>query len=235
MVADVTVTDLLVFTNGRGDCLTRTLESFHEQVEPYGSQWVKSIVDDSDDPEYFMWLRHMFCPQGFSVFQTPGGRAGFDGAIRFGWSLVSAVNDEFVFHLEDDFVFNERIHVEDMRRILVADPDVVQVALQRQPWNPTEEAAGGLIASRVDEYIESSVIVYDHVIDYVTQRMFFTTNPSMYRAKLVRRGWPVGAHSEGRFSIDLFADPRLRSAFLGGLHDPPKVTHIGDIRVGTNY
>lgn len=256
---------LLCFTNGRGDCLRRTLESFEQNVyEPSSKDvmWSFTIINDSPDPNYREWLEANYgSPDGgrtsymYNLVHT-GGNAGFDGAIRAGWAQLGIVglsrpHGDYVFHLEDDFTFNEQIDVPLMMDILAAQPHLVQIALQRQPWAPIEEEAGGVIASNRDQYIqreaERSHSLNGHNIDelgpyriaWCEHRLFFTTNPSIYRCSLVHElphGWPVGEHSEARFADALYSsNPEYRSAYLGGLYDPPKVHHIGDVRLGTRY
>lgn len=48
------------------------------------------------------------------------------------------------------------------------------------------------------------------------------------------RDWPEGAESEGRFSIEVFADG-FRSAYFGARDSGEWCHHIGRHRVGTGY
>lgn len=155
-------------------------------------------------------------------------RLGFAGAIQAAWDQVRT---EYVFHLELDFTFNERVPVQEMLWLLRRHPHVAQVALKRQPWNDEERAAGGIVELHPDDFSER----YDGIDVWTEHRRFFTTNPSIYSSRLCRIGWPQEPQSEGMFTHKLLADPLLRFAFWGGKHDPPTVTHIGEERVGCGY
>lgn len=69
---------------------------------------------------------------------------------------------------------------------------------------------------------------------WLEHRLFFTTNPSLYRRSLADRRWPDAPDSERKFTDQLRADGRS-FAFWGARHDGTWVTHIGDQRVGTGY
>lgn len=158
-------------------------------------------------------------------------KLGFDGAIDAGWQRINGTSVDWVFHLEADFIFNGPVELEAMISILERQPHLAQVALKRQPWNDRERAAGGIVEQHPDEYDECQ----DDEFIWTEHRRFFTTNPSVYSAKLCRLGWPREKHSEGVFTHRLLADPLLRFAFLGGKFDPPRVTHIGAERAGHGY
>lgn len=155
-------------------------------------------------------------------------RLGFAGAIDAAWS---AVRTDFVFHLEADFTFNAPIPLARMRDILEEHPYLAQIALKRQPWNEEERRAGGIVEAHPEDFLERS-----NGVDLWTEhRRFFTTNPSLYPARLCRGGWPLEPRSEGVFTHRLLADPHLRFAFFGGKFDEPLVEHIGGRREGNGY
>lgn len=220
---------LLVITEGRRDCLEQTIHSARARL--HGDITRRFIYDDSGDIEHRRWLHDRF-PE-FQVIFHPYGRQGFGGAIRCAWDHLRTCYEPFIFHLENDFTFNEHIDLDDLAALLGRRPNIVQVALLRQPWNETEIAAGGLIAANQDAYHEHA----DEHARWVEHRRFFTTNPCIYRRELIQtHDWPEGPQSEGRFGLGLFnADPDAVSAFWGGLHDPPTVHHIGHVRAGHGY
>lgn len=213
---------LLVMTDGRRDCITHTIPSALENLR--GPISNKVIHDDSGDPEYATWLWDTFAPLGFVVHSTPG-RSGFDGAMRSAWAwLREHDRNEWVFHLEDDFTFMEPIDLKAMAGVLDSLPYVVQMALERQPLTSGEQTHG--IVKRPDRhYSDAGDIWREH-------REFFTTNPSLYRRSLIDREWPSGPRSEGMFSIALFTDPNVVSAYWG---TGQLVEHIGYVRVGNGY
>lgn len=200
---------LLLITDGREDYLSRTLISAMSNLPR------PERVVTVDDREHIL---------------------GFAGAIQEGWDRILETDAEFIFHLEGDFTFNREVPLDDMM-LLAADEHIAQVALKRQPWNPLEEQAGGIIEQDPDSYEEgvcwSRLCSEDRT--YTAHRKFFTTNPSIYRRDIAERGWPQEAGSEGKFSIKLFEDPAVVSTFWGGKFDPPAVHHIGNERRGRGY
>ena len=79
-----------------------------------------------------------------------------------------------MFHQEQDFTFNEPVELNRMAQVLDRNPHLMQMAMRRQPWNPIEEAAGGIVESDPDAYLEVS----DGLSTWLEHRKFFTTNRS---------------------------------------------------------
>lgn len=227
---------LLILTDGRLEYLERTIASARENLRGPISRTV--IHDDSGITAYGDHLRSAF--PDFEVYST-GRRSGFGGAIRSAWSYLArtAEADEarFVFHLEDDFTFNRPVPLAELAFVLDHRPELVQLALRRQPWNETERAAGGIVESNPAAYEERRTgPMFRPMFQWLEHRLFFTTNPSLYRRSLTWRGWPEGAHSEGRFGIELLNEnPDAVFGFWGARDSGEWVTHIGDVRAGTGY
>lgn len=220
---------LLVITDGRRDCIEQTLSSAETNL--LGPIDRRIIYDDSGDAENQAWLRDRFGDH-YIVTHHPDGRQGFGGAIRFLWDRMANAPERFVFHLEDDFTFNRPVDLTAMAEVLDAHPDLVQLALRRQPWNESEQHAGGIVEQHADAYDE---MVDDAHRRWLEHRLFFTTNPSLYRRSLCAGGWPDTAQSEGIFTHRLLADPAVRFGFWGGRDSGESVTHIGHQRVGVGY
>ena len=185
-------------------------------------------------PTLLSAIQHLQLPHGSEIIcvEDREHELGFNGAIREGWRRVLETDAEFVFHLEDDFVFTRPVPFALMLAALRDDPDLAQVALKRQAWNKREKAAGGLIEADPAGFT-SEQSGYGFLTHH---RKFFTTNPSLYPRWVVDRGWPEGPESEGRFGIELFKDdPEIRCAFWGKRFDAPRVHHIGDERAGVGY
>lgn len=218
---------LLVMTDGRDDLLAETLASFAANVTgPISERW---IHDDTGDRRHSDRLAGLY--PDFTVV-TSAGRSGFGGAIANAWGhLYRHSSSRFVFHLEDDFTWNRPADLDDLADLLDLYPHLAQVAYRRQAWNAEEIAAGGIVEQHPEDFTDCAA----GDLRWLEHRRFFTTNPSLYRVDLLERGWPTGAHSEGRFSLDLFADPARRSAYFGPRDSPPWVHHIGATRAGTGY
>jgi hypothetical protein len=213
---------MLVLTDGRRQCMERTMASFASVRARCNSH---VMVDDSQSPEYAAWLDAAF-PE-FTIFHSQG-RLGFAGAIQKGWALIPP-HAEYIVHCEDDFLLNQPWDLNETFNLLESHPDLAQVCLRRQPWG-AEPADGGFIAQWPDLYKDESW----GGVDYLTHRAFFSTNPSMYPIRIARMGWPEAPGSEGKFGPRLW-DQGYRCAFLGKRSDGPRVTHIGIERTGSGY
>jgi hypothetical protein len=225
---------LLVITDGRRDCITRTIASAQEHL--VGPITRRVIYDDSGDLTNRAWLRVTF--PDFEIAYHPEGRQGFGGAIRAAWAVLLDGTERFVFHLEDDFTFGRYVNLEAMAHVLDHRPHLAQLALRRQPWNDTERAAGGVVETNPESYLDAEDAdgyPAGESLAWLEHRLFFTTNPSLYRTDLCQRGWPLGAQSEGFFSAGLFLDPTVRCAYWGRRNDEPWVIHIGKERNGIGY
>lgn len=219
---------LLVVTDGRLDYLEQCIASAEQNL--YGSISERWMYDDTGDDEHRRWLCGRF-PQFIHVDDGP--RQGFGGAINAAWrQLVACSVASYVFHVEQDFTFNRPVDLDAMTYVLDTHKHLIQLALRRQPWNPAEHAAGGVIEQYPDDYTECT----DGEYQWLEHRRFFTTNPSLYRWQLMTRGWPDGEQSEGRFGFRLMTeDGFARFGFWGRREDPPAVHHIGQERVGHGY
>lgn len=222
--------DLLVITDGRREHLPSTLAYFDAFARGnIGERW---IWDDSGDEANHEWLRSTF-PQ-LRLIWHPAGRQGFGGAIRGAWESLAAMSEaSHIFHLEDDFMLMRDVNIDEMASVLDKQPHLAQIALRRQPWNDQERRAGGIVEQNPDAYVECRDEA-GHV--WLEHRLFFTTNPCLYRRELIEdHDWPIGHESEGRFSHQLMVDSSLRFAFWGSRHSGEWVLHRGRFRKGNGY
>lgn len=217
---------LLVMTDGRDDILAETLPVAAASV-PYDTL---VIHDDTGDRAHRGELAYRF--QHLRPTVIGGERAGFGGAIRRAWAHLSEMAGDYVVHIEDDFLLDRPVNWSDVLNVLATHPNLVQLALRRQPWNPDEEAAGGIVEQHPGDYLDCSWAD----LQWLEHRRFFTTNPSMYRRSLCELGWPDGPNSEGRFGIGLLEQhPDWRFGFWGARDSGEWCRHIGHERVGTGY
>lgn len=224
--------DLLVMTDGR-DHIYETIPSAGAFLD--GPISGRFIHDDSGDPDNGEKLRRVF-PE-WTVVQT-AGRSGFGGAIRSAWSMLRAASSSpYIFHLEDDFTFRRIVPLLELARVLQARPHLAQLALRRQPWNAEELAAGGIVEQHPEDYVDKHGTGELAGFQWLEHRRFFTTNPSLYRRKLItEHEWPDGHDSEGRFGFQLRdADPFVAFGYWGARDSGEWVHHIGTARKGTGY
>lgn len=202
---------LMVITDGRWDYLQRTLESAAVALDWPWHQRI--IVDDSGGDVGF-------CPTKFDFVKNKP-RRGLAGAIQTGWDALDKDID-YVFHLEDDFIFPDVVDIELMIELLEYEPELAQVALLRQPWSPQEQQAGGIYSIEPERFKQK--------YGFVQQSHLFTFNPCLYPIG-VARDYRAGLEAE--LTAKLLADD-WRFGYLGELGDDPKTIHIG-IRRSRNY
>lgn len=221
---------LLGFADGRDEYALPSLASATEHL--HGQITRRVMVHDGPEPSAAI------------LDATPGWehlihheRLGFGGTIRRAWEHLADSAEEFVAHWETDFTLNRDVDLDAMAAVLDYRPNLVQLALRRQPWNDDERAAGGIVEMWPDEYEEHSMSrhVPAQFVYWLEHRLYVTTNPSLYRRSLCARGWPEGERSEETFSRAVFADPDARAGFWGARDSGEACHHIGEHRAGGGY
>lgn len=221
---------LVVMTDGRWDCIKRSIPSALASLE--GPVTRRIIHDDSGRTEYRNRLKSAF--PSFELIHPGRTRQGFGGAIRQTWNWINQnTTEDFVFWLEDDFLFNQPVRLENLMTVLNENPYLAQLVLKRQSWSSAEWAAGGVVEQRHWEYEQKQD---DHENIWSEHQLFFSSNPSLFRRSLCSEVWPEGNQSEGNFTYNMrIGYPDMKFAFWGKKFDPPMVHHMGDRRVGSGY
>lgn len=223
---------LVVLTDGRRDCLVRTLAAAFEHL--HATFVVRILHDDSGDVDQHRWL-HDHYEASFDRIITHDHRLGQAEAIRTVRAELAAAHVHipfrYVFWLEDDFVTQVDVDLAELAAVLDQHPQLLQLALRRQAWFASERAAGGIVERDPDEYTD----VTDGEHHWLEHRLWFTHNPNLQRASLLAGDYPTGRRHEWRYSRDLAADPAVRFGFWGARGDAPLVEHIGTERVGVGY
>lgn len=227
---------LSVLTHGDNkELLDGLIHSFSANVTPAPAACV--VVQDGPcelPPMASLgWQATQLSPQG-----------GFCEASEEMWSQSIRAADEagadYVFWLEHDFRFKRPVDVRSMRTVLecLGAEKFAQVSLMRQPCNPMENRAGGVVEALEERgYLFKSrcSVARDPVNSWLTvgwleHCAYFTTNPSLMSVDFMARNpWPTGDQCEGRFGIDLVARG-YNFAILGD--GTPWIEHVG-IRDGT--
>lgn len=221
---------LVVLTNGRDEYLQQTLESARRRLA--GLITKRLILDDSGDPDHSMNLARLY-PQ-FQVLGSGNESRGFGGACAVLWSYVQKLTVEpYVFWLEDDFTFNDVVYLDALADVLEVNPQLSQLALRRQAWNPQERAVGGVIELDPSSYEDR--VSGKRRYHWLEHRNFWTTNPSLIPRRTFNQfNWPVVDHSEGVFT-QLVRDAGQTFGYWGTRASGSWVTHIGHERTGTGY
>lgn len=210
---------LIVFTNGRLKLLRETIDSAEKNLQCEFAY--KLIMNDC--PEVALELQNCYCPRGFGIYSNLV-KSGYCSSIQKAWDSLKE-RHQWIFHLEDDFIFNESIPVMDMIRVLKHDSRLAQMALVRQPVNSIELAAGSILKATIERYTPQK---WDG-FQWLESNFCFTNNPCIYPDLITRypypmeKAWPWG---ENRFSEFLRAHG-YRFGYWGTIEQSPKVTHIG--------
>lgn len=224
---------LCVATNGRRDTIERSIPSLAEHVHGPFTQLV--ILDDSGDRSYAYWLESCFglgSEYGFEV--RSGGPRGYDGAYRWRMDHIAQSGTQWCFLHEDDFLYEQDVPLNSWIEIMEKRPSLLQISLKRQAWFPHEVAAGGIVEAKPEAFT-------DVVMDgwpMTTHKDYWTFNPTLFRTATAQEmRFPLGANSEWRFHVELMRRSRRKNyyALAGEKLSEPRVTHIGDERIGHAY
>ncbi len=217
---------LLMITDGRRDAFEQTTFSAKKYLDFYKFDRIV-VINDCMDPEYALWLDQLVGSfQVINVALDAGEKQGFSGAIQHGWKALAGFNG-FIFHLEEDFIFTEKVPVREMVYILKMDDSLAQVALVRNSVSGREHNAGGLIEAWPGTFIQKDA----HGSPYLVHHNWFTTNPCVYHSGLMTFGWPDGPDSEEKFGNQFIQGvhglPWMNFAYYGRFGDAPRCYHIG--------
>lgn len=219
---------LMVMTHGRKDTIEQTIESAEKMLN-WQFAWRK-IINDYPDSEYHSWLLDKFSDR-YEIDTTDGPR-GLCGSIRRAWEGIKGtpIPIDYIFHLEDDYIFNEKIDIQKMINIIWLNPRLAQVSLLRQAWNAEEKHAGGIIQLHPNDFIQRES--NSHL--WLEHGRYFSFNPCLYPLHITRIPFPEEEYCEGKFAIFLRDELGYRFGILGRKNQLPKVTHIG-IGRGPNW
>lgn len=210
-------------TNGRREYLKRTLNTLEKL---HGNFSRILIHDDSGDKDYHNWLKQ------FNYELAGTKRVGFAKAIISAWQKLKEDSNEWVFHLEDDFLFMDDVCVDSIIDVIKHKDYIKEMVLLRQPTGSRHIIKGGIIASHPERYEDKT----DGVNNWVEHRVGFSFNPCVYNKSLIYEyPWPDMVYSEREYGRMLFKDPNAKCAYWGKSTDKPRVMHIGEVRNGFNY
>lgn len=216
----------VVITNGRRDCIARTIPSLEAMVGPFSE---RLICDDSGDAGYVAWLR-----ETFPTWRVAGHEhTGHGPAVRFAIGEAAKMDVDYVFWSEDDIVYRRRVDLAAIARVMDAEgDDLKQMVIRRQAWFPSEIEAGGMI-DRFDPRLFRERESAEG--PWIEHRQFYSLNPHLVRRSLLGViRWPAVPNSEHQFSRRLFMDRRVRCGIWGAKSDAPWCEHFGE-RVGDGY
>ena len=217
----------VVITNGRRECIERTIPSLEAMVGPFTE---RVICDDSGDADYARWLAERFPEWRIRVH----AHMGHGPAVRFAIAEGAKLDADWVFWSEDDIDYRRKVDMAAIVRVMEAEgDDLKQMVIKRQAWFPLEVASGPTIIDRFDPALFTERESPDG--PWMEHRQFYSLNPHLVRRDLLRvMRWPPVPNSEHHFSRRLFMDRRVRCGIWGAKADEPWIEHFGE-RVGSGY
>lgn len=221
-------------TDGRRNYITQTIPSFLAAVKD--PELITSMVihEDGSVPGYTRFLQEEYGHQ-FEII-SGGDRLGHGGAVRRAWFELNHDPNRFIFHLEDDFIFEQQFELAELADLLDDKYWLAQVSLRRDRWGREQV---GFIEDAPGWYSQKETPRRK----WIETRRNWSFNPCMYRSKLLSVGYPEGLQGEVEWTTKLLATGlpwnvqpgMVQFGIWGGLDEPPYVTHIGFERVGHGY
>lgn len=128
-----------------------------------------------------------------------------------------------MWHAEEDFTYNAPVDVAAMMDVLDADHRLAHLVLKRQPWNGDEIAAGGIIEQWPQDVMDRETAGNP----WVEHCKFFSLNPCLVPRRVFELGFPEGSEPA---MTELLLGKGFYFGYWGARSDPPRVTHIGELR-----
>jgi hypothetical protein len=151
---------------------------------------------------------------------------GMAGAVNAAWSWAVAQDLDYLFHVEEDFVFRHDFSLRAMMFALTWGKDLAQMVLKRQPWSPEEQAVGNI--ARMGEIAQQDMHTDAlGTIRWCVHNRIFSLNPCLIPREIFEVGWPSGNEAEATM---LMRASGYSFAFFGGIDDLPMVEHVGHVR-----
>ena len=221
---------LTVLTDGRKQYIEKTIPSWMEHYDSLISN--KFIIDDSGQGDYRAWLKEYF--PSFTIIPVGESRCGYSNAMNKVFSTIVESKTKYVLHLEDDFILNKPVSLENIVDVLDKNPLVSQMSIMRQPWFANEREHGGVIEALEKQGSTGFKNMNTDGHDWVRHSSFWTCNPSVFPLWVAEMGWPEAPWSEMKFSQEIHSKNKF-SGIWGSRTSWPHTEHIGEERNGTEY
>lgn len=212
---------ILIFNDGRNEYLRRTLSSFNEMVEI--NDCYKILIDDNPLNRNQVEIDKIVSDFNIDQVILNDSNLGVFGTVQKAWRFIPQ-DCEYVFHLENDFLFNEFVDVNELVEVLESSKKIFQIALLRQDWFAFEKKVGGIYKA-YSPWSEMKI----GKVDLVLHRHYFTHNPCVYHKRYAIQ--TSGYNEYGYMKVLRRVQQNGYCAYLGTLKDKPKVTHIGELKI----
>jgi hypothetical protein len=212
-------TVLVVITDGRQPpTIIDTMESAENYLRADFD--ARYVIDDSGDPAYAEWLDRLY----LCVHHEE--RRGMAGAVRSAWETALRAGADYVFHLEDDFIFTRKVKVNNLAQILHCNPHLAEISLKRGPVNEHEDRYGGFIETDPDAYYDRSC----ESGQWVEHRKVFSFNPCLIPRRAIEDALANPGDGVERGITDALLAMNYSFAIYGTKADEPRVCHTGTNR-----
>ena len=207
-MADPVASDITIAVTscGRPDLLAATLASF--RLYHSGGQLI--VSEDSGDPGMRDWLK-AHCPEARIIFDPL--RSGMMASID---RLYSAVETPFIFHLEDDWLFEGPVDFAAAKAALTADPTISSVCVRRFDELKSRHRA------RTSRLAHEGAELRVFAADAHPQWYGYTSNPGTLRRAFWERYRPVA-----RVRHDDLSELAKRDGYRVAYAVPGVARHIG--------
>jgi hypothetical protein len=152
-------------------------------------------------------------PCEVQILSTGPRRQGLTANLAQAWGALTS-DDEWVFHLEEDFVVHDA-PLEEMADTLDAYRQVGNMVLVRQPWNPAEQRAGSVLKAQSYDLTDRG--------GWLEHHGGFWLNPFVAHASLLRSLTP----GPEQHLTNQCRARGLTFGYWGGRDDPPRCEHVG--------
>ena len=208
----------VVVGDGRIQYLRQAVASYHKSVINADDYLI--MINDTGDSGYARVLDDEF-PE-FKIIHHPE-RRGLGGAVRSAWTEAVKTGCDFVFHVEEDFIFPDEIDAFDLVKLLVSRPHLAQMCLVRNAVNDQESAAGGMLHVDPSRYTECS----NGQVDWLEQSSLFSFNPALISIGVIEHALHTATDFLERDVTDVLTPQGYAFGLLGKMSDDPRCIHIG--------
>lgn len=199
----------LCLTIGRRPCLLRaTLESLKELPN-----MPVLAINDFMDEETNAVFREM-CPKGRLI--EPGRHLGHHGAVDL---MYSYVNTPYIFHCEDDWLFNRTDFLQDALKVLDSDPQISSVHFRATDDIPLQDTDRTFISVDTRDGVPIEILTAVHA-----QWYGYSFNPHLARKLLWQEVGKFSKFKKERHLSRFLRNQERYMAFLAS----EACRHIGD-------
>lgn len=218
---------IIFFSTSRYEYLIPMMKSFHQNVDTSGCNIRKILVDDYPlrrNKEVVNLVSEVYNIDQVIMHEE---NLGYSETWRRAWAEYIPKDTDFIFHMEEDFVFNERINIKNMCKIFDNDSRLLyQISLKREVFfNNGNDFIQNIQSGRTG--IEETICD----VSLVLHNELFNANPCIYPYWITQEKYDYNPQ-EGTIVYKLNQKHNGSCALYGSRHCTPQLTHIGEYNQG---